>query len=568
MHPTTDRLVPSPPSAPAWNPLLCALLSATLCLPALAQSAAPQRIDVRGIVINASTGDPLPRALVKLEGDVALAALTDGEGRFEIPGVESGLQTFDIEKPGFRGKVELGDYTVPASHTVRVGPGLPELRFTLAPENVLTGHVTLSTGDPGVGIGLTLLRQTVVQGHATWAVQSSHQSTPDGSFRFPNLPDGVYLLRTAPASDNQRLAAPDCSPSAPPAIQGFPAVYYGGSSDASAATRIALSGGQTSNAEIALAPVVFHAVQAAPAHALPGAGWQFSAQLLDGNGSAVDYPIRENEQTHAFCAYLPDGTYMVALSANSEAAATQSSTQASSGVLAFSVEGRPLPALSIPLSSAAGAVVHVRYEPGPPQPPSANTDAPPADAGPVSLELAPSGRIGQSAITELDNSGSPAFPGLTPGAYWLQASQVLPNTCIGPATAGNQPLGRVPLVIGAAGSAADIDLVLRTDCASLTLQLADSPLDNAPGEAPSAFVSVVPGFDFVGSIFEAPIDSTGDNRSVTIPSLTPGVYRVVVSREPRSIEWRNPAVLDRLTGQEIVLEPNGHATVTVEAPRP
>jgi hypothetical protein len=44
-------------------------------------------VTVQGQVINAATGQPIPRALVRIEGDAETGALTDSDGRFEIPGV-------------------------------------------------------------------------------------------------------------------------------------------------------------------------------------------------------------------------------------------------------------------------------------------------------------------------------------------------------------------------------------------------------------------------------------------------------------------------------------------------
>jgi hypothetical protein len=41
----------------------------------------PMRITVQGIVHNAVTGDPLPSALVEIEGDANTGALTDGNSR-------------------------------------------------------------------------------------------------------------------------------------------------------------------------------------------------------------------------------------------------------------------------------------------------------------------------------------------------------------------------------------------------------------------------------------------------------------------------------------------------------
>ena len=55
---------------------------------------------MQGVVRNATTGVPLPRTLVRIEGG-EIAALTDGEGRFELSGVSVGPQIIRLRKPGF-----------------------------------------------------------------------------------------------------------------------------------------------------------------------------------------------------------------------------------------------------------------------------------------------------------------------------------------------------------------------------------------------------------------------------------------------------------------------------------
>ena len=64
---------------------------------------------VHGIVRNGASGDPLPRALVRINGDASTGVLTDGDGRFEIADVPDGPQEFTVVKPGFMDQVEAGD---------------------------------------------------------------------------------------------------------------------------------------------------------------------------------------------------------------------------------------------------------------------------------------------------------------------------------------------------------------------------------------------------------------------------------------------------------------------------
>ena len=56
---------------------------------------------LHGVVRNATTGEGLPRALVRVEGDANTGALTDGEGRFEISNISVGPQSVSVQKPGF-----------------------------------------------------------------------------------------------------------------------------------------------------------------------------------------------------------------------------------------------------------------------------------------------------------------------------------------------------------------------------------------------------------------------------------------------------------------------------------
>src|SRR3954453_5018839 len=113
------------------------------------------RTTVHGVVKNAATGEPLARALVRIEGDAVTGALTDGEGRFEISGVPLGPQAFQVMKPGYideaagaGGRATIVNGASNSEHNVYVAGDMPELAFKLAPTNAIRGEVELSTGDP------------------------------------------------------------------------------------------------------------------------------------------------------------------------------------------------------------------------------------------------------------------------------------------------------------------------------------------------------------------------------------------------------------------------------------
>jgi hypothetical protein len=94
-----------------------------------AQPATPMPTDVtraviQGVVRNSATGEPLARALVQIEGDAIAGALTDNEGKFEIPGVPIGAQIVSVTKPGFRDRPyateETGLQAEGPSHSILV----------------------------------------------------------------------------------------------------------------------------------------------------------------------------------------------------------------------------------------------------------------------------------------------------------------------------------------------------------------------------------------------------------------------------------------------------------------
>ena len=134
------------------------------------QASQPMALDrtlatLHGVVRNAATGEGLPRALVRIEGDANTGALTDGDGRFEIADIPVGPQQVEVRKPGFvdRG-IPAADATSAAGqaliampsggHNVMVAAQMPDVVFTLTPTGAIRGQVELSTGEPAEGIAI------------------------------------------------------------------------------------------------------------------------------------------------------------------------------------------------------------------------------------------------------------------------------------------------------------------------------------------------------------------------------------------------------------------------------
>ena len=106
--------------------------------------------------------------------------------------------------------------------------------------------------------------------------------------------------------------------------------------------------------------------------------------------------------------------------------------------------------------------------------------------------------------------------------------------------------------------------MLRTDCAKLKLQLPPTAVADGPGERSIFHVYAMPRFDTPQSASEMEMDSA----EAEIVDLTPGSYRVYITRSPVE-DPRDPAALEKLgPGKDVDLAPDSETSVSLEVPEP
>ncbi len=556
-------------------------------------------VKVRGSVSNAATGEPLPRVLVRIEGDADAGVLTDGEGRFEVPAVPPGPQTFRLLKPGFRDRpyaAEEVDYQSEGpAHNVLVAAGMPDLNFSLTPNGAIHGYVELSTGDPAQDIPVILAKQVVRNGRAVWAQSGNARTNGDGSYRFAGLPEGVYAVYTQPVLESEPAADLVAADSAGSMVQnGYPSVFYPASHDFSSAMRIRLAIGEQAQANLSLILEPFQTVTAtawfpdghlfAPKRGSEsGADSSFvSATVMDAAGRRLPYAAQFDGATHTVQTALPDGVYTLQIrvkSNDSNARGGDQATEPSSrqqatftGFAEFSVEGHAVTNLRIPLSTLPNRPVRLRLAQtamrslqssvSPRQGLQRMVTISAIDAGEM-----PTNEGLESATSEASGPEQLDLNGAGSGPLWIDVQLNDRSICVDSFTAGDINLAREPLNLNPSATPPPMELTLRADCASLTLTLPPALSAFLPGEEPFYTVYVVPDFDTTADIAPMNIHASS-GATLTVEGLTPGNYHVYAFDSPVRLEYRNPAVLAALPvrGQAVMLSPGSSASLVLEVP--
>jgi hypothetical protein len=551
------------------------------------QTPAPQTLDrtpavLHGFVRNTVTGEGIPRALVRIEGDAGTGALTDGDGRFEITGIPVGPQAVDVLKPGFFNPAFAGNAEAPAGvsgppHNVLVAAEMPDVVFMLAPTCTIRGQVDLSSGEPAEGIQVGLVRRIVTDGRAAWQPSGFIKTGSDGSYRFGGLDDGQYKLYTTPAFDSEPIATLVAPGKAAAAERwGYAGVYYPDARDPSGAAVIPLSNGAEIQANFTLTREPFRTIsiallspQSSAAARTPGG---YSATIGDGEGHELAYTTQYNANAHTIQAALPDGAYSVVVTSTQglqrpltrdNSAQTVMALRDLVGEADFSVAGRAIANLRVPLTPVTPPLMQISVIHG-----SAGTG--PTGGVAVSVMISPAQSMGGAMMGEYI-SGTTDGPlesnYMAPGAYWVHTFLHAPGLCESAFTAGGASLAREPLTIGLTGATAPMQLTLRDDCARLALQLPEDLLENGAGEEKYYTVFVVPDFDFTSYVSPIVLRPSSGG-SFTVADLTPGSYHVYTFEGEASLEYHNPDALRALPnpGQTVTLSPGATANLVVEAP--
>ena len=519
-----------------------------------------QKTTISGVVVNAVTRAPVPRALVTTP-DNRHATFTDSSGQFEfdmskenvdtpggpgelvrVAGSEQDRTWINARKPGFI--VEGKDGTV-------AYPG-KEVTIALTPEALIVGRVTFSTADTTSQVTVQLFSRQTQDGLPRWTTRGSTRTNSAGEFRFADLQPGQYRLATNESLDNDPGAMLSRNQ-----VYGFPPLYYPNAKDFASAGTIEVSAGQTVQADLSLVRQPYYNVRI-PVSGDVGNGLSITVSSEGHRGPG--YSLGFNEAQHRIEGLLPNGNYVVdAMSYGDNAA---------SGTTTLRVAGGPAGGQALTIVPNTGIVLNVKEEfsythwNG-----SASWNvggrAIPMH-GPrvyLSADLEPADDFGQAVVASLrpplgPNDDSLVITNVPPGRYRLRLNSV--RGYVAAATMGAIDLLHQPLVV-TAGSPLSVDVTLRDEFSSVEGKVTgwnpDSVKPDDP-ESQNAWIYLVPLPDSAGQFQQLGVSP---NENFTLQQIVPGSYRVLAFAHPKeNLPYRDPQAMKvyDTKGQVIHLAPD------------
>ena len=204
---------------------------------------------IEGQVFDASTGQPLRKASISMNGVHSYGATSDAAGKFSVSGIEPGQYRLNATHTGF----------LNAQYNARRpdGPGTPlelargqkmsGVEFRLTPHGVIAGRMLDEDGDPLQNVQIMLLRMTYARGRKQLQQYNGGNSNDLGEYRISGIQPGKYYLcaihrgplGTFMVDGNYSVDG------APPAQQeDYAPTYYPGVTDVAAAVPVDMKPGQ------------------------------------------------------------------------------------------------------------------------------------------------------------------------------------------------------------------------------------------------------------------------------------------------------------------------------------
>jgi hypothetical protein len=489
---------------------------------------------LNGTVVNSVTGEPIRRALVRLNIEGERLAFSDSSGHFEFDDLPPGQASAVVQKPGYFAEQELEHHRA-RLQSVTVGADSPALTLKLVPQSVISGHVKSVDGERIEGAQVKIIASRIVEGRKRWQAVQNAGTNEDGEFRIANLQAGIYYLEAHAGGNRQQTSTHK---------EGYAPTFYPGAADMTSATPLELNAGQQTEIDLSLRSTTEYKVSGTLVGYLPNSGIQI--MFTDHFGNQSSSLKRFNPVTGEFEAQIPAGAYTL------EAAIWMQDGKQLRGELPLNVSS-DVAGLVLTLHDSQPTPITVRAE-------GAARDQNLSHV--VQMHLVRDGDL----IANLDywsswRPGSPkpvfVLPDVPPGRYSVEVRSGAGAWYVQSAQCGSTDLLHEELTVNAGAQIPPVEVVLRNDGATLSGRV------NTGDNNTSVSVVIVPEH---GPANETRITNTGPDGQFFMNNVPPGAYTVLALDSADGLEYANPDVMEAYSPQaaHVVLQPGGQAQVSVE----
>jgi Carboxypeptidase regulatory-like domain len=461
---------------------------------------------VQGQVINASTGAPVPRALVRLNNR---AVLTDHDGKFRFDQNTESSANILVTKPGFSSSTEMQE---PGNLFLTGAQLAVPLEFRVYPEALLTGTLLAPDGSPLPRIMVSAQRSVYDDSGHRWITVGQEQTDSHGNFRLTE-PAGEYRLETQYAPVDRTTG------------EAVLPVVVPSEGSANTSRSIILHSGEEQHFELRPAVSPTHAVTLSnesgsrdflriTARSSNGSTLRVSPQINGVGGGAGEMKIQ-----------LPQGTYsLIATRANPDnpEQAETTVTVPDHDISGVTLRFAPVPSIPIELVVDTSSTSDNNQAPPTLQQLGLSLQGGQADPERGDSTVRPTTRRDQSLVFSTP-PGSYRLQGRNTGAWYIKS-----------VTYGDSDLLQDDLVVvpGAAGT--PIRVVVSNQTGSLQGTV------NLNGVGAACWIYLIPTSPSAEYVISLRSSSTG---SYTSPHLPPGSYQAIAFEHRHSANYRDPESL-------------------------
>ena len=515
---------------------------------------------VTGTIVNSVTGKPIPRTLVRIS---QRAVLTGPQGDFAFDNVPAGKAEIVVSKPGFFHPGQphslymgyMGDqspYSVDVSADTKVV-------LKLEPEAVVSGTIQGEDDEPLEGVRINVLTSQVVNGRRQLTpVRRSRVSDEDGNFRIGGLAPGRYYLAITPGHlPRTILGAPSAKSG-----ESYPVmVYFPSAEDIADATPIDLAPGQHQEANFSLKMLPSFKVAGTVVNA---GGWmQMQApELVDEFEQPLLNPDRFDQQSGAFeFRAVPAGSYWLRVGAIGQDGAY------SAAYHRIQVQST-LTALRIPMEQGLNIPVIVHTDFVHENLARGHCTTTESDSGEVhesDCSDYPAVRLELDSLDfarlQFQTDFGPLkdgvrVRGVRPGRYTVRATPTF-GGYVQSIRCGSLDLLREPLVVPEDASIGEIEVVLRDDPGTLSIQVRAQK----PGQETVVLV-------FPDPVTSAETEMTSSSRSGEAAGfqVAPGTYKIFAFDPADGVDYSNFDTLTKYLSQaaSVTVGAEENASVVVD----